>query len=163
MKMNVDTSVNEKFMKRAVELSRIKMMEGLGGPFGAVVVCDGKIVGEGWNKVLSTKDPTAHAEVEAIRAASKALDKFDLNGCILYTSCEPCPMCLTAAMWARIETVYYTNSREDAAQAGFDDSKFYEQVALAPDQREIKMILVKDVDGIKAFQEWKTSPGYTPY
>ena len=115
-------------MRRAIELAVEGMRANQGGPFGAVVVRDGVIVGEGFNRVLGTNDPTAHAEIQAIRAASSKLGTFELRGCELYTSCEPCPMCLAAAYWARVERVHYACERSDAARAGFDDSFLYDEI-----------------------------------
>ena len=112
-------------MRRAVRLSAERMREGAGGPFGAVIVKDGKVVAEGWNRVTSTNDPTAHAEVMAIRSACEKLGTFSLQGCEIYTSCEPCPMCLSAIYWARLDRIYFANSREDAAAIGFDDELIY--------------------------------------
>ncbi|MFC4237329.1 nucleoside deaminase [Thalassospira xianhensis] len=116
-------------MLHAVNLSRTKMEEGCGGPFGAIIVKDGEVVSEGWNKVTSSNDPTAHAEVSAIRAACEKLGTFNLAGCEIYTSCEPCPMCLSAIYWARLDRIYYANSRDDAAAIGFDDQFLYDEVA----------------------------------
>lgn len=141
-------------MKRAVQLSREKMNANIGGPFGAVVVKDGKIVGEGWNQVTSTNDPTAHAEVSAIRAACKNLGTFELTGAELYTSCEPCPMCLSAAYWARISKIYFGNTREDAAKHGFDDDFIYREIPKALKDRKIPIsALGRDV-AYPVFQEW---------
>src|SRR5665213_3187669 len=113
------------FMRRAIDLSRQKMNENCGGPFGALIVKDGKIIAEGWNQVTSSHDPTAHAEIVAIRAACKTLDNFSLKGCEIYTSCEPCPMCMAAIYWAHLDQVYYANTRQDAAAIGFDDDFLY--------------------------------------
>ena len=126
-------------MRKAITLSLSKMRLNQGGPFGAVIVRNGKVVGRGWNRVTSTNDPTAHAEVSAIRDACSKLKTFQLADCELYTSCEPCPMCLAAVYWARIPTVYYGNTRADAAAIGFDDDFIYQQVPLAPEKRAIKM------------------------
>src|ERR1700761_2068275 len=127
--------MKEKWMRAAIRLSRTKMKAGFGGPFGAVVVRKGKVVGRGWNQVTSTNDPTAHAEVVAIRDACKRLKTFQLDDCDLYTSCEPCPMCLSAIYWARIPAVYYGNTRQDAAAIGFDDDFIYQQIPLPPEKR----------------------------
>src|SRR3954449_778305 len=126
-------------MARAIELA-LKGMDSNGGPFGAVVVRDGKIVGEGNNRVTSTNDPTAHAEVVAIREACKALDSFQLDGCSIYTSCEPCPMCLGAIYWARPDRVFYACTRDDAATIGFDDDFIYEELEKANNDREMVSI-----------------------
>ena len=114
-------------MGRAIELSRIHMRSGEGGPFGAVIVKDGRIISEGYNEVISSKDPTAHAEIMAIRKATFKLDTFHLAGCEIYTSCEPCPMCLAAIYWARVEKIYFANTAEDARNIGFDDQFFYQE------------------------------------
>src|SRR5437879_2848511 len=122
--------MNRKFMQEAIRLSTKMMRQGAGGPFGAVVVKDGKIVGRGWNQVTSGNDPTAHAEIVAIRDACRRLKTFLLDGCDLYTSCEPCPMCLSAMYWARLRSVAYGNTRKDAARIAFDDDFIYREVAL---------------------------------
>jgi guanine deaminase len=130
---------NENFMREAIKLADEGMASGRGGPFGCVVVRRGAIIGRGNNRVTSTNDPTAHAEVVAIRDACANLETFQLTDCELYTSCEPCPMCLSAIYWARIPTVYYGNTRQDAADIGFDDDFIYQQVPLAPEKRAIRM------------------------
>src|ERR1700748_278196 len=121
--------MKEEFMRAAIRLSLTKMRANCGGPFGAVVVRQGKIIARGWNQVTSTNDPTAHAEVTAIRAACTKLKTFQLNDCELYTSCEPCPMCLSAIYWARLKKVYYANTRADAAKIAFDDDLIYREVS----------------------------------
>jgi tRNA(Arg) A34 adenosine deaminase TadA len=153
----------EGFLRRAIELSREKMLAGEGGPFGAVVVKDGRVVGEGWNRVTSGKDPTAHAEVEAIRAAARNLDSFKLEGCVLYTSCEPCPMCLAAAYWARIDRVVYGNSHEDAAAIGFDDSFLYEEICRPIERRSMPERRMLAGEAKAVFDEWAAKPDKTPY
>lgn len=145
------------FMQQAVELSFHGQRTGAGGPFGAVVVKDGVIVGQGSNRVTSTNDPTAHAEVVAIRDACQNLNTHQLTGCELYTSCEPCPMCLGAIYWARPDRVYYANTRHDAAHVGFDDAFIYDEVPLPPDQRKIEMIHLPLPDAREAFNEWNAS------
>jgi tRNA(Arg) A34 adenosine deaminase TadA len=137
-----------------VQLAEQGMRSGRGGPFGCVVVRRGEIVGRGSNRVTSTNDPTAHAEVVAIRDACTALQTFQLTDCELYTSCEPCPMCLSAIYWARIPQVYYGNTRADAAAIGFDDEFIYQQVPLAPEARTVKMELFLRDEAQIAFQEW---------
>lgn len=158
-----DAGDEEGFLRRAIELSREKMQAGEGGPFGAVVVKDGRVVGEGWNRVTSGKDPTAHAEVEAIRAAARNLDSFKLEGCVLYTSCEPCPMCLAAAYWARIDRVVYGNAHEDAAAIGFDDSFLYEEICRPIERRSMpeRRMLAEEAKAV--FDEWAAKPDKTPY
>lgn len=128
---------DEIFMHRAIELARTGMLQGAGGPFAAVVVQDGAIVGEGWNRVLANNDPTAHGEITAIRDACAKLGTFSLEGCEIHTTGQPCPMCLGAIHWARIAKIHYGFRIEDAAAIGFDDSEFFRQMALQPDQREI--------------------------
>src|SRR3990167_1516342 len=132
-------ALHKKFMSHAIRLSITKMVEGKGGPFGAVVVKNGKIIAEGFNKVTSTNDPSAHAEVVAIRNACKKLKSFQLTGCEIYTSCEPCPMCLGAIYWARPDRVYFANTREDAANIGFDDQFIYEEINRSIQKRKFKM------------------------
>lgn len=146
--------MDEKFMDEAVRVSKKYMELGEGGPFGCVVVKDGKIVGVGWNQVLASGDPTAHAEVTAIRDACKNLNTYQLTGCDLYTTCEPCPMCLGAIYWARPDKVYYANTRQDAATIGFDDAFIYKEIGLQPDQRKIPMVPVDKRKAFKVFQQW---------
>jgi guanine deaminase len=155
--------MNPKHMKEAVLLSIHKMKEGFGGPFGAVVVKDGEIISRGFNKVTSTNDPTAHAEVVAIREACMELGSFDLKGCELYTSCEPCPMCLGAIYWARPDVVYYSNTKSEAAEAGFDDEFIYKELEVPLADRKIPLIQLKDEESIKAFEEWKKLEGRVDY
>ena len=152
-----------KFMQRAIELSEMGMQAGNGGPFGCVIVKNGKIVGEGFNQVTSTNDPTAHAEVVAIRNACKNLNTFQLEGCEIYTSCEPCPMCLGAIYWARPEKIYYANSREDAKAIGFDDSFIYDEIPLAMHQRKIPMINLNNQEAKLVFNKWQNKVDKTEY
>jgi guanine deaminase len=147
---------NEAHMRAAVQLAEEGMRSGRGGPFGCVVVRKGEIVGRGSNRVTSTNDPTAHAEVVAIRNACTELSTFQLADCELYTSCEPCPMCLSAIYWARIPHVYCGNTRQDAAAIGFDDDFIYQQVPLPPDQRTVKMEIFLRDEAQSAFKEWAT-------
>jgi tRNA(Arg) A34 adenosine deaminase TadA len=135
-KSEMQTPANPEFLRRAIRLATENVLSGAGGPFGAVIVREGRIVAEGVNTVTATLDPTAHAEVNAIRAAAQALGSFTLTGCQLYSSCEPCPMCLAAAYWARIEAVYYGASSADAARAGFDDAFLYEELRRASAERK---------------------------
>ena len=146
---------HSEFMKEAVMLSAKAITEKAGGPFGCVVVKDGKIIGRGNNKVTSDNDPTAHAEVVAIRNACKALDSFQLDGCIIYTSCEPCPMCLGAIYWARPDAVYYANDREDAAAVGFDDEFIYEEIKMPISVRKIPMHALPSNEAKKVFSDWE--------
>ena len=142
-------------MLQAIELAKNGMLAGNGGPFGCVIVKDGKIVGQGSNMVLKTKDPTAHAEVVAIRDACKNLDNFQLDGCEVYTSCEPCPMCLGAIFWARPAKFYFACTKEDAANAGFDDDFIYQEIEVKPSERQIPMISFLREESLKAFELWK--------
>ncbi len=142
------------FMQEAIRLSFETMRNNTGGPFGAVIVKDGKIIARGFNKVVSTNDPTAHAEVVAIREACKVLNNFQLSGCELYTSCEPCPMCMAAIYWARPDKVYYGNSKTDAAQIGFDDDFIYQEIALPYSERKIPILRIMENEALEAFKEW---------
>jgi len=147
--------MNEKFMKRAIELSVESINNGT-GPFGAVIVKDEKIIAEGSNKVTSTNDPTAHGEIVAIRDACKKLNNFSLHGCELYSSCEPCPLCLSAIYWSRINKIYYANTREDAQKIDFDDSLIYSELKKNINERKIPMIQIKNLknEALKAFELW---------
>ena len=141
-------------MQQAIQLSYQGMETGKGGPFGAVVVKNGTIVGMGHNQVTATNDPTAHAEVVAIRDACQHLGTFQLEGCELYTSCEPCPMCLGAIYWARPDRVYYANTRDDAAAIGFDDAFIYDEIPRPLQERKIEMIQLGREEALKAFEKW---------
>jgi len=147
-------STQDSFMREAIRLSFETMRNNTGGPFGAIVVKDGKIIARGFNKVVSTNDPTAHAEVVAIREACKALNDFQLSGCEIYTSCEPCPMCMSAIYWARPDKVYYANSKADAANIGFDDDFIYQELKLEYDKRKIPIERILPNEAILAFKEW---------
>ena len=147
--------MNGKFMREAIRLSIQMMRRGKGGPFGAVVVRKGKIVGRGSNQVTSVNDPTAHAEIVAIREACKRLKTFQLDDCDLYTSCEPCPMCLSAIYWARLGNVFYGNTRQDAAKIAFDDDLIYREVALPIGKRTLKMKQLLHDEALAAFAEWQ--------
>jgi len=157
------TEQDEKFMRRAIELAQDGMNAGAGGPFGAVVVKDGEIVGEGFNRVTSTNDPTAHAEVVAIRAACKKLNNFQLDGCAIYTSCEPCPMCLGAIYWARPAKVFYACTREDAANIKFDDQFIYEEIEKPIEARQIETVNFLRGEGLKVFENWASKTDKTEY
>jgi tRNA(Arg) A34 adenosine deaminase TadA len=150
-------------MRRAIELSRLHMEAGEGGPFGAVVVKDGEVVGEGWNRVTSTCDPTAHAEVTAIRAACARLGRFELRGCEIYTSCEPCPMCLAAIYWARLDRIWYANNRADAAAILFDDDWLYREVALPLETRSLPAAQLLRDEALAVFRAWQAKPDKIPY
>ena len=152
-----------RFMREAIRLSRQKMHANQGGPFGAIIVRNGKIVGRGWNQVTSANDPTAHAEVTAIRNACKKLKRFHLEDCELYTSCEPCPMCLGAVYWARLKNVFYANTRKDAAKIQFDDKLIYDEVRLPIPRRKIPMRQLLRREALKVFEEWKNKTDKTKY
>lgn len=146
------------YIKKSIELSRTAIVNKTGGPFGAVIVLNNKIIGEGKNEVILRNDPTAHAEVLAIRNAAENIKNYDLSGAILYTSCEPCPMCLGAIYWARISSIFYANSREDAQSIGFDDAWIYEEFSKNMNKREIPTSQIKSPEAYKVFQEWKNNP-----
>ncbi len=163
--MPQDSDEAARFMRHAIALAYQGMAGGHGGPFGAVIVKDGEIVGQGHNRVLSSNDPTAHAEVTAIRDASKTLQHFDLSGCEIYVNGMPCPMCMSAIFWARIGKVYYGAPPQDAEAIGFDDAKFYEELALPPEQRAVPAILVSQChDEARAcFKSWADNDSRIPY
>ena len=153
----------EIFMQRAIELARKGMNQGAGGPFGAVVVRNDEIVGEGWNRVVGTNDPTAHGEVTAIRDACAKLGTFSLEGCEIHTTGQPCPMCLGAIHWARIERIFYGFGIADAAAIGFDDTEFFRQMALPPEERLIPSQELCREEALELAQEYLRLPGRTPY
>ena len=155
--------LNPQFMHRAIELSLENVRSGKGGPFGAVVAKNGTIIGEGANQVLSTNDPSAHAEVIAVRTACRKLSSFQLSGCEIYTSCEPCPMCMGLIYWARPDAVYYANTAEDAAKIGFDDALIYRELIMKPDQRTIRMKQMMRNEAMAAFKSWEKKPGRVLY
>jgi tRNA(Arg) A34 adenosine deaminase TadA len=155
--------MKKEFMLRAIELSRINMQAGAGGPFGAVIVKDGKIIGEGWNKVTSSNDPTAHAEVTAIRNACENIKNFNLEGAEIYTSCEPCPMCLAAVYWARLDKIYFGNTRGDAAAIKFDDDFLYQEIPKDIKDRKIPMEQCAHSEALKVFAEWQNKSDKIPY
>jgi len=144
----------QKWMKEAIALARNGMDKGDGGPFGCVIVKNGEMVGRGWNQVSSTNDPTAHAEIVAIRDACKQLNRVDLEGCEVYASCEPCPMCLGAIYWARASKIYFAATKNDAADAGFDDSFIYKEINLPIADRSIKMECFSREEAVAVFKEW---------
>lgn len=146
---------HQKFMRAAIELAQKGMDHNEGGPFGAVIVKDGEIVGRGNNQVTSTNDPTAHAEVVAIRNACENLSVYQLDGCIIYTSCEPCPMCLGAIYWARPDKIFYACSRQDAADINFDDAFIYDEIPLPIHERKISMEQVLQAEGQLVFKKWE--------
>lgn len=153
----------EKFMSEAVLLSKNGINKNDGGPFGCVIVKQDKIIGRGHNKVISTNDPTAHAEIIAIREACKTLETFQLEGCEIYTSCEPCPMCLGAIYWARPDVVYFANTRKDAAEIGFDDSMIYDEINAKMEERKIPLINLQSENAKQIFHKWKEKNDKTIY
>lgn len=157
------TEQNDQFMKRAIELAGKGVAANAGGPFGAVVVKDGHIIGEGNNQVTSSNDPTAHAEIIAIREACKAVGSFQLDGCEIYTSCEPCPMCLGAIYWARPERVFFACTREDAAVIGFDDDFIYRELEKANEDREIILVSMMRDEALEVFKSWASKPDKIEY
>ncbi len=150
-------------MRRAIALSAEKMRAGLGGPFGALIARDGKIIAEGHNQVTSSNDSTAHAEVVAIRTACRQLGSFNLQGCEMYTSCEPCPMCLGAIYWARLDRVYYANTRIEAAAIGFDDDHIYRELDKPIDDRAVPFIHLESAEARQIFKEWLEKADKIPY
>ena len=161
--MAVLTEMEQRLLERAIELARNGMKSGKGGPFGCVVARGNEIVGEGSNMVTSSNDPTAHAEVVAIRDACKNLNTFQLTDCEIFTSCEPCPMCLGAIYWARPSKVYFANTRHEAAEAGFDDAFIYEEINVAPDKRKIEMVHFPDQQALQIFKDWIAKPDKIDY
>ena len=156
-------SQHEQFMLRAIELAEANVRAGRGGPFGAVVVRNGEAIGEGVNEVTSRNDPTAHAEVAAIRAACRRLSHFNLSGCEIYANCEPCPMCLAAIYWARLDRVFYANTRADAARIGFDDALFYDELEHPPAGRRVRAERISMPRALTAFEQWSAKPDKIPY
>lgn len=157
------TEKDEEFMRRAIALAQNGIDANQGGPFGAVVVKNGEIVGEGCNRVTSTNDPTAHAEIVAIRNACEKLGDFQLDGCTVYTSCEPCPMCLGAIYWARPARVFYACTREDAARIGFDDEFIYEEIEKNFEHRQMKLVNLMRDEGLTVFENWAHKTDKTEY
>lgn len=150
-------------MREAIALSRANVREGKGGPFAAIVVKDGIVLARGTNLVTSTNDPTAHAEIVALREACRVLGSFQLDGCDIYTSCEPCPMCLGAIYWARPRSVYFANTRDDAAAIGFDDRFIYDEFSVAHNKRKIPMQQLLRDEAFEAFREWRAASNKVPY
>ena len=157
------TEQDEQFMRRAIRLAQEGIDRNAGGPFGAVIVKDGEIIGEGHNRVTSTNDPTAHAEIVAIRDACARLESFQLDGCVIYTSCEPCPMCLGAIYWARPARVFYAATREDAADIGFDDQFIYEELEKTFEHRQMKLVNLMRDEGLAVFENWANKLDKTKY
>ena len=155
--------INHSFLREAIALARAGAAAGTGGPFGALIVFDGRIVGRGQNRVTSTNDPTAHAEVVAIREACASLGRFHLTGATLYTSCEPCPMCLAAAYWAHVARIVYACTRDDAAAIGFDDAFLYRELTAPSAARRIPQVPLLREEGVTVFRDWAGNPGRIPY
>jgi guanine deaminase len=156
MSFSSSTVPDAAHLRRAIELARQNVLDGLGGPFAAVIVRDGEVIAEGANSVTTTNDPTAHGEVNAIRNACKALGVFSLEGCVIYTSCEPCPMCLAAIYWARLGAIYYGSNQYDAAKAGFDDAYLYGEVSKDAGERKIPSAQLLQSEAWVAFEAWLT-------
>lgn len=159
----VFSELQKTFMRTAIELAKENINSLNGGPFGAVIVKNNEIVGKGANCVTSSNDPTAHAEVVAIRDACKNLNTFQLDNCEIYSSCEPCPMCLGAIYWARPSKLYFAASREDAANAGFDDSYIYQQIPLEPEQRDLPSQQLLESEALAVFVSWNENAHKVPY
>ena len=155
--------VKTAMMRRAIAISAEAMRAGRGGPFGAVIVKDGKVLAEGFNRVTTANDPTAHAEVTAIREACRKLGRFSLEGCEIYSSCEPCPMCLAAIYWARLDALYFANTRADAAAIGFDDEALYREVPKPWDRRRLPTERLDLPEARQIFQEWQEKPDKIMY
>ncbi len=155
--------MKEEFMREAILLSLVNVRQKGGGPFGAVIVRAGKIIARGWNQVTGTNDPTAHAEVVAIRKACKKLKTFKLDGCEIYTSCEPCPMCLSAIYWAHLDRVYYANTQADAARIDFDDQFIYRELSRPILRRKLPMQPLLRAEALKVFAEWKAKADKIEY
>lgn len=160
--MNIEKD-NNKFMQEAIKLAHSNVESNNGGPFGAVVVKDGIVLGRGKNKVTSSNDPTAHAEIVAIRDAAKKLGTFNLEGCEIFASCEPCPMCLGAIYWARLDKLYYAGTKDDAAKADFDDSFIYKEFAMPKDERSIPASQLMRKEAVQVFEDWINSEKKIPY
>lgn len=154
---------HEYFMQMAIELATANVEQSSGGPFGAVIVRDGTLIAKSANQVTATNDPTAHAEVSAIRLACQVSGTFDLQGCIIYTSCEPCPMCLSAIYWAHIDEIYYANTKVDAANIGFDDNFIYEELAKPADQRKVPIKQLMRDEAQHTFRLWESTSSKTNY
>lgn len=155
--------MHEQYLRHAIRLAVENVRNGSGGPFGSVVVKDGEVVGEGANHVTTRNDPTAHAEIVAVREACLKLDTFELRGCTVYASCEPCPMCLAALYWARVDALYFAASRFDASDAGFDDQFLYEQIALPVEVRSLPSHSLLRAEGQGPFEIWRATKNKTPY
>lgn len=154
---------NEKFMRMAIQLSEQNVEQGSGGPFGAVIVKEGMVIARSANKVVPQKDPTAHAEISAIRLACKELDTYNLEGCVIYTSCEPCPMCLGAIYWTRLDKIYYANTKADAAAIAFDDQLIYEEINRPLAERKLPAVQLLREEAQIAFKKWTASDANIGY
>jgi guanine deaminase len=161
--MRSKEDMDNPFMARAIQLSVENVLSGRGGPFGAVIAKDERMIAEAANQVTSRNDPTAHAEIAAIREACGKLRRFDLEGCEIFTSCEPCPMCLGAIYWARLDRIYFASDGADASRAGFDDSLIYRELAHDHSQRKIPMVQMMREESLEAFRAWKNSPNKIAY
>lgn len=159
----MEKEIKREFMGKAISLASSNVLSHQGGPFGAVVVKNGEIIGRGSNQVTASNDPTAHAEIVAIRDAARHLDSFDLSGCEIYSSCEPCPMCLGAIYWSHVDKLYYAATKDDAASADFDDSFIYKEFALPKEERSIPSVQMMREDAVKVFEEWVKSDSKIPY
>jgi guanine deaminase len=159
----MENKENEKFMRIAIELSQYNVEQNMGGPFGAVIVKDGMIIARSANRVVPEKDPTAHAEISVIRLACKELDTHNLSGCEIYTSCEPCPMCLGAIYWARIDKIYFANTKADAAAIGFDDHFIYDELECKMEKRKLPFVQLMHDEAMGAFKLWAASESKTNY
>lgn len=155
--------LSEKYIKMAIELAIEHSKEGINGPFGAVITHKDRLVAQGWNRVHEWNDPTAHAEIVAIRAASQSLGRFNLDDCCLFSSCYPCPMCLAAAYWAGIKTVYYAATARDADKAGFLDQKLIDEMCKSDKAKEIDLIRLETVESFKPFEQWLANPNRLKY
>ena len=158
-----DPASHSNFMELAVKLAARHMRAGAGGPFGAIIVHQNIVIGRGWNQVTSGNDPTAHAEISAIRDACRQRSTFSLAGSVIYTTCEPCPMCLAAIWWARIDTIYYASTRDDAARIGFDDAALYQEISLPVDQRQLPLIQQPSDKAAQLMREWIEKEDKIPY
>jgi guanine deaminase len=161
--MGNSKSEHQKFMEMAIALSENNVKSAIGGPFGAVIAKGGKLIAKSANKVTASNDPTAHAEICAIRLATKKLKTFDLTGCVIYTSCEPCPMCLGAIYWSRISKIYYAATKHDAAEAGFDDKFIYDELDLPVEQRKLPVEQLMAPEAVEAFKHWVKSGSKIEY
>lgn len=158
-----DPTVDARFLREAIALARRGLSEGAGGPFGAVVVRAGEVLGRGWNRVTSSHDPTAHAEIVALREACRTAGSHALPGAVVYTSCEPCPMCLAALWWGRVERIVFAATRDDAAAAGFDDAEIYAELARPLGERRLPLVPLLRPEALPLFEQWLASPRRVPY